>query len=173
MSIPIDALDRRIIRILQKDVRASYKSIGDKLGCSHNTVRMRMDRMLSEGILRLMAVTSPQKVGFETTAFIGVRVEPHALEAVGEALTARREISYIGHTIGEQDIMLLGHFESNQQLFHFVNRVVAQLPGVLGVNTSIICETLRGLPARYEPLLIDPPSEDQDKSSERPIGATA
>jgi Lrp/AsnC family transcriptional regulator for asnA, asnC and gidA len=173
MSTPIDALDRRIIRILQKDVRASYKSIADTLGCSHNTVRMRMDRMLSEGILRLMAVTSPHKVGFETTAFIGVRVEPHALEAVGEALTARRELSYIGHTIGEQDIMLLGHFESNQQLFHFVNRVVAQLPGVLGVNTSIICETLRGLPARYEPLLAESPAGEEDEPSERPVGATA
>ena len=160
MGAPIDALDRRIIRFLQSDVRASYKSIGDKLGCSHNTVRMRMDRMLSEGILRLVAVTSPQKVGFETTAYIGVRVEPHALEAVGAALAARREVANIVHTIGNQDIMMLAHFADNQQLFRFVNHVVARMPGVLSTDTSIICEVLRGLPDRYEPRLDGPDGKD-------------
>jgi Lrp/AsnC family transcriptional regulator for asnA, asnC and gidA len=162
MSTPIDALDRRIIRLLQEDVRASYKSIGNRLGCSHNTVRMRMDRMLSEGILRLMAVTSPQKVGFKTTAYIGVRVEPQALEAVGTALTARREVANIVHTIGNQDIMMLAHFADNQQLFRFVNHVVARMPGVISTDTSIICETLRGLPDRYEPRLDGPAGRDDE-----------
>ncbi|MGD9890415.1 MAG: Lrp/AsnC family transcriptional regulator [Dehalococcoidia bacterium] len=166
MRAQIDTLDRRIIRTLQRDVRASYKSIGDELGCSHNTVRMRMDRMLSEGILRLMAVTSPQKVGFETTAYIGVRVEPHALEAVGAALTARREVSNIVHTIGNQDIMMLAHFADNQQLFRFVNHVVARMPGVISTDTSIICEVLRGLPNSYEPRLDGPAGKDNGEAVE-------
>lgn len=153
MASQIDELDRRIIRVLQQDVRASYKSIATSLGVSHNTVRARMDRMTEAGVIRFAVVTSPHKVGFETTAFIGVRVDPQHIEAVGKAMAARREISYLGHTIGNQDVMALAHFENNQQLFKFTNQVVAAMPGVISIDVSIICETLRGLPDRYEPAI--------------------
>jgi Lrp/AsnC family transcriptional regulator for asnA, asnC and gidA len=152
METPIDTLDRRIVRALQEDVRRSYKSISDSLGVSHNTVRARMDRMLKEGVIHFAVVTSPQKVGFATTAFIGVRVDPEHLDKVASKLMSSRGASYVGHTIGHYDIMVLAHFASNRELFNFVNKEVGSMEGVVETETLVVSETLRGFPDNYQPV---------------------
>lgn len=152
MRVEVDALDRKIIVALYQDVRASYKSIADRLGVSHNTVRARMDRLLQEKVIRFAVVTDPPKVGFEVTAYLGLVVEPQKVDAIGQTLFGRREVSYLGHTIGNEDIIALTHFENNEALFRFVNGFLGHLDGVTAVRTTIVCETLKGLPDRYEPI---------------------
>jgi len=152
MRVEADSLDKKIIVALYQDVRASYKGIADRLGISHNTVRARMDRLLRDKVIRFAVVTDPPKVGFAVTAYLGISVEPDHLEQVGHALVARREVSYLGHTIGNEDILALAHFEDNERLFKFVNTFVGLLEGVTAVRTTVVCETLKGLPDRDEPI---------------------
>lgn len=152
VKVDVDALDKKIIVALYQDVRASYKGIADRLGVSHNTVRARMDRLLRERVIRFAVVTDPPKVGFEVTAYLNLNVDPVHMEGVGRTLCERREVSYLGHTIGDEDIIALAHFENNEALFRFVNGFLGHLEGVTGVRTTIVCETLKGLPDRYQPI---------------------
>ena len=151
MQSEVDALDKKIIMALFRDVRASYKSIATGLGVSHNTVRARMARLLNEKIIRLVVVTDPPKVGLWVTAFIRISVEANHIESVGRALASRKEVASVYHTLGDSDILCLAHFEHNAQLFRFVSHYVGQLEGVTGVHTTIACDTIKGLPDRHVP----------------------
>lgn len=151
MQSEVDALDKRIILALFRDVRASYKSIATRLGVSHNTVRARMARLLNEKVITLAVVTDPPKVGLWVTAFIRVSVEANKIDAVGQALASRKEVSAVYHTLGDCDIICLVHFEDNAQLFKFVNGYIGQLDGVLDMHPTISCETIKGLPDRQVP----------------------
>ncbi len=152
MKVEVDALDKKIIVALYQDVRASYKGIADRLGVSHNTVRARMERLLRDRVIRFAVVTDPPKVGFAVTAYLSLNVDPEHLENVGRTLYERREVSYLGHTIGNEDMIVLAHFENNELLFRFVNGFLGHLDGVIAVRTTIVCETLKGLPDRHEPI---------------------
>ncbi|MBA4180745.1 MAG: hypothetical protein C0506_09175 [Anaerolinea sp.] len=160
MESQVDALDKKIILSLFRDARASYKSIATTLGVSHNTVRSRIARMLAEKIIRFVVVTDPPKVGLSVTAFIRIVIQPEFIESVGAALSARKEVGSIYQTIGDCDTVCLAHFESNAQLFRFVNNFVARLPGVSEVKTTIISDVVQGLPDRQVPVAsIQPPDE--------------
>ncbi len=158
MSNDVDSLDRRILRVLYADVRASYKGIGDKLGVSHNTVKARIDRMLEDEVFGFAIITRPDKVGREATAYLIISAEPARHQEIARALAERREVSYLGFTIGDGDILALGHFASNQALFTFVNSFAGTLPGVQSLRTILMCETVKGFSAQHRSIF------DEDRS---------
>jgi len=153
MSNEVDFLDRRILRVLYGDVRASYKSIGDRLGVSHNTVKARIDRMLEDEVFGFAIITRPDKVGMEATAYLTISAEPARHQEIARALAERREVSYLGFTIGDGDILALGHFASNQALFTFVNSFAGTLPGVQSVRIILMCETVKGFSAQHRSMI--------------------
>ena len=92
----MDAVDRGIIKALQKDGREPFRRIAARLGVSEATVRSRYARLRDANILQVTAVTNPLGLGFESLAMIGVRTagppDPVADEISrwGEAWRARR-----------------------------------------------------------------------------------
>ena len=62
-EVPIDAVDRSIIRALQVDGRASYAELASSVGLSPPAVRQRMQRLMESGLLQVVAVTDPLKLG--------------------------------------------------------------------------------------------------------------
>ena len=148
MNVQVDELDRQILRALYDDVRASYKSIADKLGVSHNTVKARMDRMVEDGVFTFAIVTDPPRVGLAATAYLAITVESSHIDEIAAKIAARKEVSYMGLMIGEGDILALVHFTGNDALFRFVHGFVGHLPGVVSVKTMLMCATVKGLPDR-------------------------
>ncbi|MFN8615957.1 MAG: Lrp/AsnC family transcriptional regulator [Dehalococcoidia bacterium] len=143
VMIEVDHLDRTIIRTLREDPRASYKAIADRLGISHNTVKTRLDRLVREHVIRLAVIADPPKVGLAVSAHIGVSVQPAHIQAVSRLLGGRREVSFLGLTLGDHDILAIANFESNEKLFEFVNRFVGNLEGVTSVDTTVVCQALK------------------------------
>ena len=143
MGQEIDRRDRTLIRALRADPRASYKAIADGLGISHNTAKARLDRLMNEHVIRLAVIADPPSVGLAVSAHIGISVQPSFTQSVSRLLVARREVSFLGLTLGDQDILAIANFESNEKLFQFVNRFVGNLEGVTGVETSVVCQSLK------------------------------
>jgi len=48
----IDTLDLKIIQVLNRDARRSYRAIAEEIGVSDATVRNRVNKMLKEGIIK-------------------------------------------------------------------------------------------------------------------------
>src|SRR5580704_14553035 len=74
MSSPtLDATDRRLLKLLQKNNRRRLRDLAEELGISAPTCMRRMRRLESGGvILAHAALLDPAHVGYGVTAFIEV-----------------------------------------------------------------------------------------------------
>lgn len=69
----IDDLDRKILKELFKDARASYVDIAKKLTVSNATIHQRVSKLKLHGILKgFVPVIDETKVGFKVSAIIGI-----------------------------------------------------------------------------------------------------
>ena len=70
----LDATDRRILRILGQDGRASYQAVADEVGLSRPAIMERVKRLEEAGYIRGYRVQLDRaKVGLPVTAFVAVR----------------------------------------------------------------------------------------------------
>src|SRR5512141_3328216 len=91
----ISDLDKRIIEQLQEDGRRPFTQIATDLGVSEAAVRARTGRMIGQGILQVVGVTDPLKLGFQQMAMIGVKVQADRLIEVAEEIAAFPETDYV------------------------------------------------------------------------------
>src|SRR6516165_5407716 len=95
----LDEISKRIIEQLQADGRQSYAAIGKAIGLSEAAVRQRVQRLHEAGVMQIVAVTDPLKLGFRRQAMIGVRCDGD-LEKLADQLAAMEEIDYVVLTAG-------------------------------------------------------------------------
>src|SRR5439155_23091277 len=71
----LDDVSMQIIRELQRDGRRAYTSIAKTVGLSEAAVRQRVQRLLDAGVMQIVAVTDPLRVGFHRQAMVGIKVD--------------------------------------------------------------------------------------------------
>lgn len=143
----LDSVDLAIVRLLQEQGRTTNAHIARVLGVSEPTVRKRIDRLVADEIIKLVAVLNPRKTGYQTDVLIGIRVEPGNLLTVGEALSRREEVVYLGYTTGRHDILVEMLFRDDEVLFEFLNR---QLPAVGSIVSTETYHVLRTGKINYD-----------------------
>ncbi len=72
---PYDDLYRQIIGLLQKDGRRPNTEIAQQLGVTETTVRKRIGRLVSENLIKVVAVPSPEVMGMPMSAIVGISVD--------------------------------------------------------------------------------------------------
>jgi len=92
LGYTIDATDRRIIALLQLDGRMSNVDIARAIGIAEATVRKRIDRLLNEGAIRVVAIPSVDKLGLEVETAIMLKVDLGQVDRIGEQLAAMKEV---------------------------------------------------------------------------------
>jgi Lrp/AsnC family transcriptional regulator for asnA, asnC and gidA len=85
--------------------------------------------MLDAGIMQIVAVTDPMRVGFKREAMIGVRVSGDARD-VAEAIAALPEVDYVVLTAGSFDLILEIVAEDDEHLLSLINDHIRILPQV-------------------------------------------
>ena len=85
----VSPLDKRIIEHLQADGRRPFTQIAADLGVSEAAVRARTNRLIERGILQVVGVTDPLKLGFHQMAMIGIRCESRPAHRGRRAISRR------------------------------------------------------------------------------------
>ncbi|MBI3967611.1 MAG: Lrp/AsnC family transcriptional regulator [Chloroflexi bacterium] len=96
----VDDLDRRIITCLRQNGRQSNTEIARQLSVSEGTVRNRLQRLIGKGIISIVAVMHPPRLGYEEHVLIGVSCVPGHTQAVARALVAMYEVRYLAFVAG-------------------------------------------------------------------------
>ncbi|WP_327234255.1 Lrp/AsnC family transcriptional regulator [Streptomyces sp. NBC_01317] len=135
-SASIDAVSLAIIEQLQEDGRRSYAAIGKAVGLSEAAVRQRVQKLLDQGVMQIVAVTDPLTVGFRRQAMVGVNVEGD-MDAVADALAAMDECEYVVMTAGSFDLMVEIVCEDDEHLLEVINKRIRALPGVRSTESFI------------------------------------
>jgi Lrp/AsnC family transcriptional regulator for asnA, asnC and gidA len=134
----LDDMDKRIVRVLQKNARTPNTEIARALGVTETTIRNRVARLLDEKQIGVVAVVNPEATEATISAFLEISLHPKNLDAVVEKLRARGEVRYLGLTLGRAQIIIEAFFRDHEHLLAFQTGVVATLPGVTTVETAIV-----------------------------------
>ena len=137
----LDGIDLAIVRLLQDQGRTTNAHIARTLGVSEPTVRKRIDRLVADEIIKVVAVLNPRKTGYGTDVLIGISVEPGSLLTVGEALSRCPEVVYLGYTTGRHDILVEMLFRDDEALFEFLNSRLPPLGPIIGTETYHVLRT--------------------------------
>ncbi|MBD0744488.1 AsnC family transcriptional regulator [Streptomyces sp. ERV7] len=135
-SPSIDAVSLAIIEQLQEDGRRPYAAIGKAVGLSEAAVRQRVQKLLDQGVMQIVAVTDPLTVGFRRQAMVGINVEGD-LDPVADALTAMAECEYVVMTAGSFDLMVEVVCEDDDHLLDVINKRIRALPGVRSTESFV------------------------------------
>ncbi|MEV6011156.1 Lrp/AsnC family transcriptional regulator [Streptomyces sp. NPDC051976] len=135
-SPAIDAVSKAIIEQLQEDGRRPYAAIGKAVGLSEAAVRQRVQKLLDQGVMQIVAVTDPLTVGFRRQAMVGINVEGD-IEPVADALAALDEVEYVVVTAGSFDLLVEIVCEDDDHLLEMINKRIRTLPGVRSTESFV------------------------------------
>jgi DNA-binding Lrp family transcriptional regulator len=140
----INDVDRAIIVELNTDGRTPFATIGARLGISESQVRKRVSRMTSSGAVRIVGLTNPRSLGFDTIAWLGLRVAPGSTAAeLASRLAPLPSVAYLAVCAGRFDIMAEVLCADPDNLMRLVDEEVRTLPGLASV------EIMSALDLRY------------------------
>ena len=107
----LDAFDRRILEILQRDNTTPQRTIGEAVNLSAPSVQRRIKRMTEEGVIKAnIAVLDPAAVGQAITIFVEIEViseTAEQIEAAKREFAASPEIQQCYYVTGEADFVLV------------------------------------------------------------------
>jgi Lrp/AsnC family transcriptional regulator for asnA, asnC and gidA len=132
----IDSVSLAIIEQLQEDGRRPYAAIGKAVGLSEAAVRQRVQKLLDQGVMQIVAVTDPLTVGFRRQAMVGIHVDGD-LDPVADALTAMDEVEYVVVTAGSFDLLIEVVCEDDDHLLETINKRIRTLPGVRSTESFV------------------------------------
>lgn len=127
--VSVDEVSATIIRLLQRDGRMSYAAIGKEVGLSEAAVRQRVQRLQDSGLVQIVAVTDPLKLGFGRAAMVGITVSGD-LEAIGDKLEGLPEVTYLVTCAGSFDFLAEVVVEDDDHLVDVISRGIRSIPGV-------------------------------------------
>ena len=104
---------------------------------SEAAVRARTNRLIERGILQVVGVTDPLKLGFQQMAMIGIRCESDRLVAVADTIADMPEVDYVVITAGSYDLLIETVCEDNEALLRFLTERLRTIDGVRETETFV------------------------------------
>lgn len=103
----MDAVDRKLFRLLHEDGRMSYTALADRAGISEPTARRRVKRLLTHRLLRLRCEMAQSLSGWPYSAFLWASVAPQYMEFTARSLTALPDVRLCCALTGERNLLLM------------------------------------------------------------------
>jgi DNA-binding Lrp family transcriptional regulator len=135
MKEGLDPLDLSIIAVLEGRGRMSNRQISRELGVSEGTVRSRVRRLQSDGLLRIIAVRNLERAPF-TTAHLAIFARPGCVKETAEAIAAVPEVVFAAIAAGRCDIVAMCMAEGREALITVINDRLRTIPGVVRIEAT-------------------------------------
>ncbi|MFZ5858929.1 MAG: Lrp/AsnC family transcriptional regulator [Chloroflexota bacterium] len=127
---PLDEIDRFIVEAMRKDGRVAFSQIAEQLNVSAGMIRLRYNRLVEEGYLRVVAISNPLRLGYKTMAMIGIRVDGSRLLEAAEKIAKLEEVIYLVVTSGRFDIFAEVVCRDQDHLLEFISGKLSRIEGV-------------------------------------------
>jgi Lrp/AsnC family transcriptional regulator, regulator for asnA, asnC and gidA len=139
----IDAVDCRMIELLQKDGRISNTEIAKTIGISEATVRTRLQRLIQEEYIQIVAVSNPLKLGFEVVGTIRIHVDIKKMDRIIRELKTIKALWHIVQTTGGTGIDTEFVLKSLDELRDLILERINRIDGVLRTETTLFLNYIK------------------------------
>ncbi|TKC79053.1 Lrp/AsnC family transcriptional regulator [Trinickia terrae] len=164
-AIELDAVDRRILAVLQENGRLSNQDIAERVNLSPSPCLRRIRRLEESGVIRgYVALLDAQKLGLDLLAYVNVRLEKRGSPA--DVLPGRRgdasvragathaelfkaavqtwpEVVACHAMAGDMDYLLRVQVEDMAHFSRFVQEQLLHHSSVIDVKTSFSLERVK------------------------------
>jgi Lrp/AsnC family transcriptional regulator for asnA, asnC and gidA len=139
-SLKLDETDRKIIAALQAEGRRPYSRIAADLELSESVVRYRAQRLEQAGLLQVVGIADPLRIGFDHMALIGIRARPGTVRTVCSTITAFPETSYVANTAGSFDAIVEVICRDTAHFTELLQERIQRVDGVVSTESFFVLE---------------------------------
>jgi Lrp/AsnC family transcriptional regulator for asnA, asnC and gidA len=141
----IDSLDKKIIKLLNKDARVPYLEVARKCNVSGAAIHQRIQKMQEAGVISGSSLQlNPKALGYMTCAFIGIQVNLTSTSTHDEVFNKISKIPQIvecHHISGKYSLLVKILTQSNEHLKQIIVEQIQSIPEISFTETFISLET--------------------------------
>lgn len=139
----MDDLDEKILEKLNENARKSYREIARELNVSLTTVANRIKKLEDEKVIeRYIPVINQEKIGYDLTAIINVKISHGKLLEVQERISKDSHVSGVYDITGEWDSLIIARFKDRRDLNGFIKGVLS-MANVEKTNTQLVLNIVK------------------------------
>jgi Lrp/AsnC family leucine-responsive transcriptional regulator len=143
--VQLDAVDIRILNLLQEDGRLSIRELAKKAGLSPTPVHERLRRLESSGIIdHYAAVINTGKIGQLIVFFVNIVLKEHSTRLGGEfiqTITSFPEVVEFHVIGGEHDFMIKVIVPDMAAYRRFFVQQLGEIPNIAKLQSIIVLDT--------------------------------
>lgn len=129
-GITLDDKDRKLLKLLYENSRATLRDLSREVGLSPSAVYKRLERLKKVGV-RFTVRMDPKIVGKGTLAFVLISSTAQTEGKLAETLSEYKEICEVHEISSEKSGLLLKvRTRDNESLSKLKSRLSRELPGV-------------------------------------------
>ena len=136
----MDDTDRKIIRLLKDDGRATYSNVGKKVGLSEGAIRKRIRALVDSGVIRRFTVMVGLTEGAEAITLLSVSPN-FPTSTVSRKLTGLPHVETVYEITGQYDIAVIISGLNITEVDECLEKI-RSVDGVMNSNTMIILRSL-------------------------------
>ena len=128
----MDAIDRKILALLQEDSSLAISEIAARVGLSQTACWKRMQKLEASGvIMRYVALLSPEKLGLGLSVYVSIVAGEHSddwLKHFTKSVAEMPQVVECYRMAGEVDYMLRVVVADMSAFDNFYKRLIAIVP---------------------------------------------
>jgi|TARA_B110000495_G_scaffold166628_1_gene152822 DNA-binding Lrp family transcriptional regulator len=139
----LDEIDKRIIRVLEKDARTSLRKISKRVDVSLGTVSNRVKKMEKNGVIKgYSVILNPEEIGWELNVVIGLRIQKGRLIEIQEKIAKDSRVYGVYDVTGDFDSMVIARAKNRKDLDDLSKNVLS-IDGVERSVTHLVLNTVK------------------------------
>lgn len=163
----LSGLEYRILRRLGSDIRVSSGELARTLSVSSSTVYRTIQTLLQSGAVSPRVEIEPAALGYGLNVIIAMQVDPRAIPAVLEGLTAHPSSRMVSMVTGSASVVYSGVFRNENELAQFIVVGLGELDGIRALDVSVGRDVVRrywmdrsGVRLGEQKMILPPHSEE-------------
>jgi Lrp/AsnC family leucine-responsive transcriptional regulator len=141
-ALEMDAIDRRILRILQRDSLISNQALADEVGLSPPACLKRVRRLRALRVIeRTVSLLSPDALGYSLLTVVRVKLDRPTevnMSAFEAHVLALPQVTHCMTVSGDSDYVLLVRSRDVAHYQDFARRMLATAPGIRAYTSEIV-----------------------------------
>ena len=142
----LDAIDRRILGVLQKDARVTNAELSERVNLSPSACHRRVQRLEEEGyISAYVALLDARKMGKPTVVYVEITLQSQAedlLDAFEREVAKVPDLLECHLMAGTADYLLKLMAEDTEDFARIHRQHLSRLPGVRQMQSSFALRTV-------------------------------
>lgn len=140
----LDHIDLTVLKILQKNSRATFSDIGRKTGLSPSGVRKRIMRLEDSGIIQgYTTIIDPKKIGKHITALVDVDAPPDSIKDIINRAASIENVESIYRTSGSSSVTMKIKSKDVAEMRKVIDEEIIPNNGVRKLNINIVMDTIK------------------------------